>query len=635
MFGFRVACCITVKNFLRLVGLWMGIFMLSNSGHVMAEELINTTIIRTLYPQEWNVAQPTGVAYSTTLGHLFLLDQEHSTAQSSTIVVLTLYEELVQRVELDFPLDNVLNMTFDDHNQRLLLFNANQAAIGQIEVDQEGHLDPSTLIRLSTAHLHLGTVAGMAVDSAENRLLFLDSSIQQVVSVDLNPTAALAKQTTVDLSAWATSDLQGIAIHPQSHHLYIGNATQRLFYELTPAGELIATYSVATPLESVASPQRQGFVFATSADLTDPPETIHLLLADRYFAGDSTRGAKTAQRHGEILEIALTNFAALTKVAAAPPLPLTLVQTVNTAFTINPLPAATNQLYLPLIAADATNSTGQNLNTPTRPIASPDPSGIIYLPTTNRFLICDGEVDEMPSLFTGANLFETTLSGSLVVTGTTLAYSIEPTGIGFNPINHHLFISDDDKREIFEIAPGVDGLPNTADDIVTSFDTAQFNSLDPEGVTYSSADGLLFIVDGINNEVYQVSAGANGIFDGAPAAGGTAGGDDVITNFDIQAINIFDPEGIYYDAASGHLFLIANNQGLIYEITTTGTLVQRYSTVAAQLVYGGDITLAPSSQQPAITNFYIVDRGIDNGVDPTENDGRLYEFTLSSTNPSE
>ena len=38
-----------------------------------------------------------------------------------------------------------------------------------------------------------------------------------------------------------------------------------------------------------------------------------------------------------------------------------------------------------------------------------------------------------------------------------------------------------------------------------------------------------------------------------------------------------------------------------------------------------------SSTTTGVTNFYVVDRMIDNDVDPTENDGRLYELTLDTT----
>jgi hypothetical protein len=88
--------------------------------------------------------------------------------------------------------------------------------------------------------------------------------------------------------------------------------------------------------------------------------------------------------------------------------------------------------------------------------ASPDPSGIGHWSSRGSLLISDGEVDEIPSpnpgAYQGANLFETTLDGSLVRTSSTTGadpndsndtspplnptnYSNEPVGVAFNAEN--------------------------------------------------------------------------------------------------------------------------------------------------------------------------------------------------------
>jgi hypothetical protein len=148
---------------------------------------------------------------------------------------------------------------------------------------------------------------------------------------------------------------------------------------------------------------------------------------------------------------------------------------------------------------------------------SPDPCGVDYLPSSNALLICDSEVEEMTNLWANANLFETTVSGSLNRTAKTTSFTKEPTGIAYNSANGHMFISDDDGHRIFEVAPGTDKLFGTSDDTRTVFYTSYFSSNDPEGVAFDPASNTLFIVDGVNEEVYLVKPGANGLFDGVPA----------------------------------------------------------------------------------------------------------------------
>ncbi len=53
----------------------------------------------------------------------------------------------------------------------------------------------------------------------------------------------------------------------------------------------------------------------------------------------------------------------------------------------------------------------------------------------------------------------------------TLDYSNEPTGITVNPLNNHIFVSDDNGGgHIYEIDPGPDTAYCTTDDTVTALD---------------------------------------------------------------------------------------------------------------------------------------------------------------------
>jgi hypothetical protein len=253
---------------------------------------------------------------------------------------------------------------------------------------------------------------------------------------------------------------------------------------------------------------------------------------------------------------------------------------------------------------------------------SPDPAGITYLGHVGTLLISDSEVDEM-SIFEGVNLFETSLSGSLVDTSTTMAFTNEPTGVTWNPTNNHLFVSDDGKKEVYEVDPGPDGRYGTSDDIVTSFDTAVFGNTDPEGVTYDSSQGVLFIADGVNAEVFRVSPGSNGVFDGVPPAG-----DDQVTSFDTEVHGLLDPEGIAYDSDAGHLYIVGKPVTRVFHMTTTGTLLGTIDISAANADKPAGLAYAPSSVTPGQMNLWIVDRGVDNNTDPQENDGLVYEFSL-------
>ena len=256
---------------------------------------------------------------------------------------------------------------------------------------------------------------------------------------------------------------------------------------------------------------------------------------------------------------------------------------------------------------------------------SPDPAGIAYLPAKNRLLVGDSEVDETTGAgYHGTNLWEMTQSGTVTNTGTTLSYTNEPTGLSFDPATSRLFVSDDVLHRVFVVSIGIDGVAGTADDsIVASFDTAAYGNTDPEDVAFDTDTGHVFVSDGIGTEVYEVSPGNNGVFDGVPPAG-----DDATSHFDVGRFGAEDSEGLAYDGTRDTLLVLDRNTNTIYETNKLGMLVNTIDLSAATPDHPADIVLAPGSSNPGRTNLYFVTRGVDNDGHPTENDGMLYEMSV-------
>ncbi|MCZ6519544.1 MAG: hypothetical protein O6853_07090 [Actinobacteria bacterium] len=251
---------------------------------------------------------------------------------------------------------------------------------------------------------------------------------------------------------------------------------------------------------------------------------------------------------------------------------------------------------------------------------SPDSAGIAWLPDRQSLIVSDSEVNEV-SIFEGVNLFTIEpSSGDLIDTGVTTAFSNEPTGVSYDPVSRHLFISDDSRKEIFHLVAGPDNRFGTPDDSVTSFDTDLFGSTDPEGVAFGG--GRLYIADGANREVFIVDPGSNGIFDGVPIAGG----DDVVSQFDVAIHGASDPEGIVFREDTGSLLVVSRGDSVIFELTTTGALLGLIDISAANPDAPAGIAVAPASDGSGDLHIYVVDRGVDNNSNPSENDGRMYEF---------
>ena len=256
---------------------------------------------------------------------------------------------------------------------------------------------------------------------------------------------------------------------------------------------------------------------------------------------------------------------------------------------------------------------------------SPDPSGLVYINHLGTMMVSDGEVDEIPNLFTGKAIFEMRPDGTLVNSYSVISFTDEPTDMAYNPTNHHLFFSDDTgTRMIYELDPGTDSFYFTADDKITKFKTGPLGSTDPEGLSYDATRNVLYLSSGVENKIFTISPGANGKFDGVPASGG----DDVVTSFDTLPLGIKDPEGVEYDPVHDVLFIPADRH-TIAMLTPQGELLATFDISEVQPHKLAAVALGPSSVDPHEVSLYVADRNVDNNNDPNENDGRIYEFLIS------
>ncbi len=340
--------------------------------------------------------------------------------------------------------------------------------------------------------------------------------------------------------------------------------------ELDASGRLVGTIELEADLDV------SSMVVGDSADPTDDPAEQSL-----YVLASDDSGTATLFEHRATTD--LLSVAAVTD-------PTTLVRTTLTSSWSPP---------------------------------SPDPSGIAFVTSTDRLIISDGEVNEM-GIFANANVFEAQRNGTLVDTFNTLPDSNEPTGIAHNPSNNHFFITDDTgDRGVYEFDPGPDGRLATSDDTVGFVAMAGYGSDDPEGVAFDPVANALYVADGVAEEIYRITPGPNGVFEGSA-------GDDVKTQFDVTSLGIEDPEGVEWNPDSGTLLVIGHND-LIAETTPNGGLIRHLDIAhlgtgnAAGLAYG------PGSADPSARHLYIVDRNVDNNNDPNENDGVLYEISFGAT----
>jgi uncharacterized protein YjiK len=545
-------------------------------------------VVRSLSASEYGVTDPKGLAFSSAANTFLLLDG------NANVTLVKMDEDRVGSGVISELEDDALNAAFDDRTGSLFVLKRGRSELVKIKSDGKGLPDASALPkRFAVNALGIADPQGLAFDPSNGHLFILDAGNSQIVAVSAHPTLGFDvneamranKVERISLKKLGAGLLRGIAYNPGNGHLYVAQSEQKKLYELTQDGELVSTFDLAA-LE-IDNPS--AMTFAPSVDNTDDPNIYDLFILDT----NTVSSQQSEPSDSQLVEVSLVAPAALPSGTTL--LPASLVRIIDTS------KAAWNP-------------------------SSPDPAGIDYWPATGRLLIADSEVDEMPAYWVGKNVFQATTSGALVNTCSTTSFTNEPTGVAINPNNNHIFFSTDSNDRIFEVSLGADGQYCTADDTVTTTNVSTLYGItDAEDVAYGN--NTLFIAGGSAAEVYRIPLGPNGVLGG--------GDDGAMTHFDTAALGFADLEALGYNANNGTLLIASPKPTNRYlgETTTTGTLLRAYdlSLMGSAGNIRSDVTFAPGSQNPAVKNIYIASRGVDNDRNRLENDGKIWEISLGSS----
>ena len=254
------------------------------------------------------------------------------------------------------------------------------------------------------------------------------------------------------------------------------------------------------------------------------------------------------------------------------------------------------------------------------PTKSPDPMGLTYNPRAKRLLVSDAEVDEMPALWKGKNLFVAKRGGGLTATGTFKKFTHEPEDLAWDNAHRVLYVTDDDLDRVFRVGRGKDKRLGTRDDVVvTVLHTHRFGSFDPEGLAWLGSKHMLILSDSTNRRVYKIRPGKD-------LKLGTR--DDTVRSFGTHKYGFTTAEDV---AVRGkHLFIVSSRQRFILETTMKGGLVQKIDLTGIGIVSASGIVFAPGTDGGR-SRLYLTASGVDNNVNPNENDGKLFELKFVKT----
>ena len=240
-------------------------------------------------------------------------------------------------------------------------------------------------------------------------------------------------------------------------------------------------------------------------------------------------------------------------------------------------------------------------------IPSTDPAGLTSHPSGNLY-IADSEINEIGSVFTGQNVFQITTDGQTVSQIAT--NNSEPTGITYNEFDGFFYVSNDDDHSVTRY----DATFSSPLASVTTTDDLSAAD-DPEGIASDPATGTLYVANGQAGGRHVLVYDSNLNFQ---------------TSFQISFVT--DPEGIAFNSRNGHLYVVSTADMAIFEVTTSGQLVNEFdiSGFSPTPITPQGIAFAPTSDpnDGDAEAVYIADAMIDNFAD-----GRIFEAEIPNHAP--
>ncbi len=248
------------------------------------------------------------------------------------------------------------------------------------------------------------------------------------------------------------------------------------------------------------------------------------------------------------------------------------------------------------------------------------PTAVAYDAVHNRLFVADTDANRI-LVFTGSTL-SYGMSGAYVLgqatfsatsTATTQAGMNAPTGLAYDTTTNKLYVADSGNNRVLVFSGSTlsNGMNATAVLGQTSFiaaiaATTQAGMNSPQGVTYDTTAGRLFVVGNNRVLVFDLSAGLHNGQSAAFVLGQTTF--TAATAATTQA-GMSSPRGIVYDTSSMTLYVTetSNNRVLLYDLRseTTTSLTSSQSADANTLTLtatvspsdaGGTMTFTDSSQ---------------------------------------
>jgi hypothetical protein len=254
------------------------------------------------------------------------------------------------------------------------------------------------------------------------------------------------------------------------------------------------------------------------------------------------------------------------------------------------------------------------------------------LPLAGQYIAVDSEVEE-PNNAKLVNTFIFDHEGNqLAGWPQVLSRTAEPTGVAVVEEGRCvIFSTDTTPGRLDQICVGPDHTYQTADDELTRVRLSGVLSitLDLEDIAYHPENNVLYLIGGSQKVIGGLDLGANRRLD----AVGSPSDDDVVLGvlFTTGALAESDVEGaaICRTPAGTTMVMVSNVRHipLASEVTLAGHKIRTIDFALEIRSKAG--LLCEVNPAHGLMTLWVTDRGVDNEINPDENDGKIYVFEVA------
>jgi hypothetical protein len=243
----------------------------------------------------------------------------------------------------------------------------------------------------------------------------------------------------------------------------------------------------------------------------------------------------------------------------------------------------------------------------------PYPAGIGYAIKSDRLFLLN-EVNRGPSQNTPPTVVEITPYEDFVAS-VQLAVSVgDAVNLAYDNATDRLLLLNRKQTELSQFTFGKDGLVEDID----RFDVTQLGLNEAAGMDVDRSSRRLFILDRGTAQI--VSADINHDY-------------ALVAQISLANLCNHDLRGMAVHPLSHHLFVVCPAKRMMYELTQSAQLVNKYDLSALEMVGSGGLVFAPSADltdAPEVIHLYMADNNLtgDGVTDPRPVFGKIVEVAL-------